>query len=275
MNVAKEYDSLVGQFMDFVMKANAKGIIVGLSGGIDSAVVATLAKNALGPHNVMSVYLPCCRRVNMDYSIEEKFDYNDARNLAKALEIDFRVLDLSATFATLCMGVNKCLSTAGENSFDAFGHISQLAQGNMAARLRMVSLYALKEDLNMLCAGTGNLSEIMLGYLTKYGDGGIDFEPLGAYYKTEVYEIASYLDIFSMSPNIMVKSPSARLWDGQTDEEDLGWSYDEIDRELESILRCGELCPPNYNEKLRNKLSKMIAKSEHKRNIPPVFKRLV
>lgn len=267
MNPERECNILTGQFIDLVNKAGADGVIVGLSGGIDSAVVAALAVRALGNARVYSVYMPCYPNPDVIYSPHENEDRRDAGLLAERLDISFDVLNLGATFQVLCTNINQ-------TTF--YSCTDRLAKGNMMARLRMTALYAMKESLNCLCVGTGNLTEIMLGYLTKYGDGGVDFEPIGAYYKTEVYELARHLEIDLLSPNIMNKAPSARLWDDQTDEGDLGYTYEEIDKCLRIILDGGGYATAKcvgIDKNLFNKIDKMIAASEHKRNIPPVFVR--
>jgi NAD+ synthase len=149
---------------------------------------------------------------------------------------------------------------------------NNLVIGNAMARFRMVLLYAYSNYLNYLVLGTSNKTEIMVGYITKYGDGGIDFEPCGDLYKTHIRILAEYLDI---PEEIRKKPPSAGLWDGQTDEGELGITFDDLDLILlalskdyseEQIVK--EL---KYESEMVKKVIKMIKTSEHKRNMPPIL----
>jgi len=184
--------------------ANAKGAVVGLSGGVDSSVVASLCVKAVGVENVVGVLMPC--ESNSD-------DFSHATDLALKLEIETFNMYLNKTY-------NMMLA------FLPF-FINDLAKGNIKARLRMTTLYAIANQLNYLVVGTGNKTELLLGYYTKYGDGGVDLEPLNDFYKTEVFEMARELGV---PEHIINKAPSAGLWEGQTDEEEIGCSYEMIDK---------------------------------------------
>jgi len=238
MNCEKEISFLTKAIKDFVTP-KAKGIIIGLSGGIDSSVVAALCVKALGVENVYGVMLPCS-------SISR--DQEDATTIAKWLDIKFSVCDLKDTLDALVC----CLD------FDDEKEISQMTIANAKARLRMTTLYAFAGQMGYLVAGTGNKSELMIGYLTKYGDGGIDFEPIGDYFKVEVWKLATALNV---PVEIIDKKPSAGLWDGQTDEDELGMTYHELDLMLMGY------------EKMTSRVEDMIRNSEHKRNTPPCFER--
>ena len=177
---------------DEVNNAHAKGIVLGLSGGIDSSVLAALGREALGRNGILGVIMPC-------YSIPE--DEADARLLAEALDVNFERVDLSGVFDALCAGVG--------------GNLDSLTMSNIKARLRMVTLYAFAQSRNLLVCGTSNRSEYETGYFTKYGDSGVDLMPLAGFLKRDIREMARLLNV---PERIITKAPSAGLYEGQTDE---------------------------------------------------------
>ena len=185
---------------DQVNRSGASGIILGLSGGIDSSVLAALGREALGKGGVLGVIMPC-------HSIDE--DESDARLLAQSIDVDFKRVDLTSVFDAL----NE---SAGEE-------FNSLVKSNMKARLRMVTLYALGQSRNLLVCGTSNKSEYETGYFTKYGDSGVDLMPLANFLKREIREMARVLNV---PDKIINKAPSAGLYEGQTDEGDMGFTYD-------------------------------------------------
>ena len=222
-----------------VKNAKANGVIYGLSGGIDSAVVAVLCKKIF-PKNSLALILPC-------HSIGE--DIKDAQELIKKFNINYQVVELSKiydSFSSLLSGKLK------KNVHD-----DNLARANIKPRLRMISLYYFANSLNYLVVGTSNKSEIMIGYSTKYGDSGADIFPLGNLLKSQVVELAKYLDV---TKRIIAKPPSAGLWKGQTDEEEMGITYAQLDEYLTS----GEL----NDKKVEESIQRKIQLSKHKRNTP-------
>lgn len=221
--------------------ADAKGLILGLSGGLDSAVVAALAKKAAGKNHLVLI-MPC-------YSV--KTAIADARLVAKKLRLKSRVVNLNPAFDILSRILPKS---------------NQLARANLKARLRMITLYYFANNLNYMVTGTGNKSELSVGYFTKYGDGGTDILPLGDLLKKEVYELGKVLKI---PKRIIEKSPSADLWAGQTDEDEMGITYQELDSILAAICRKRKI---KAGKSKLNKVKKMIKNSEHKRNTPEVCK---
>ena len=223
---------------DEISKANSSGIILGLSGGIDSSVLAAMAREALGREKVLGVIMPC-------HSISE--DEDDARLLAKELDINFIRVDLSKVFDALC----------GEINFE----LNSLVKSNMKARLRMTTLYAIGQSRNLLVCGTSNRSEYETGYFTKYGDSGADLLPLVSFLKREIREIAKILNV---PERIILKAPSAGLYEGQTDEKDMGFSYDVLDE----YLATGKI----NDDKARERIEAMHSRSEHKRKPIPIFK---
>ncbi|HAJ32432.1 MAG TPA: NAD(+) synthetase [Candidatus Atribacteria bacterium] len=225
---------------DKVTEAKAKGIVFGLSGGLDSAVVAVLSKRAF-PQNTLAMIIPC-------YSLDT--DINDALDIANKFNISYKIIDLSEIYDSF----TSLLLDAKEGK-----DIVKLAKANIKARLRMTTLYYLANKLNYLVVGTGNKSELMIGYFTKYGDGGADILPLGNLLKSQVRELAEYLGI---PKKIINKPPSAGLWEGQTDEKEIGVSYEKLDR----YLKTGKLNNRIIEEKIQNK----IIQSAHKRTTPAI-----
>jgi len=222
---------------DKVTEAKAKGIVFGLSGGLDSAVVAALSIRIF-PQNTLAIIIPC-------HSLEA--DINDALDFINKFNIPYKIIDLSKVYDSFIHLLND---KEKEGS-------SKLAEANIKPRLRMTTLYYLANKLNYLVVGTGNKSELMIGYFTKYGDGGADILPLGNLLKSQIRELAEYLGI---PKKIINKPPSAGLWEGQTDEEEIGISYDQLDK----YLKTGKLNNKIIEKKIRDK----ITKSAHKRTTP-------
>jgi len=209
-----------------------------MSGGLDSSVLAVLCYRAF-PQSMVGVLMPC-------YSCQE--DMDDAQALATKFSIPTKTVVLDSVFDALL----KALPTNEVNS-----NVSRLAEANLKPRLRMLTLYYFANRLKYMVAGSGNRSELSVGYFTKYGDGGVDILPLGNLVKGQVKELAGFLGI---PQQIIDKPPSAGLWEGQTDEGELGLSYEELDR----YLVTGEA-----SSELEGKIESMIAASSHKRLPPP------
>ena len=178
-----------------MVQAKAKGIVMGLSGGVDSCVVAALAKKAVGRNRLLALILPCGSHVS---------DLADATAMARKFKIKTETIDLTGVYSNLL----KILPSA-----------KGLAKNNLKPRLRMLVLYYFANKLNYLVCGTGNKSELMVGYFTKHGDGGVDILPIGGLLKKQVRALAEELGI---PGNIINKPPSAGLWHGQTDEGEMG-----------------------------------------------------
>ncbi len=223
-------------------ESGSKGIVLGLSGGIDSSVIAVLSQKAVGK-NLIGVIMPCNSNPN---DIEH----------AKLLVEKFRIKTETANLDPLYEKMLEMLPVTD----------NKIAKANLKARLRMSTLYYIANTHNYLVAGTGNKTEIMIGYFTKYGDGGIDMEPIGDLYKTEVTELAKGLGI---PDEIINKAPSAGLWEGQTDEDEMGITYEELDKILQAI-ESGDTS--GIEKQKLEKVKEMIRKSEHKRNVPLVCK---
>ncbi len=239
MNLEQLAEKLISWIRDKVLAAGCKGIVVGMSGGLDSSVLAVLCYRAF-PQSMFGVIMPC-------YTSQE--DVEHAQVVASKFFIPTKIVVLDTVFDTLL----KVLP--GDRVEPT---LSRLAKGNLKARLRMLTLYYFANQLKYIVAGSGNRSELSTGYFTKYGDGGVDILPLGNMVKGQVRDLAGFLGI---PQEIINKPPSAGLWQGQTDEGELGISY----KELDHYLITGKA-----SDELRGKIESMIAASNHKRLPPPV-----
>jgi NAD+ synthase len=202
-----------------VEEANVRGVVLGLSGGVDSATVAKLCALALGPKKVFCLLMPVR---------ENDMETKDANGFAKSLRVNCRLLNIQSIIESIStmLGIASISVPKSELQND------HVVLGNIMARVRMILLYAFANKNNCLVMGTSNKSELLVGYFTKFGDGGADFAPLGDLYKTQVYSLAKKLGI---PKKICRKVPIAGLWPGQTDESELGISYSELDRILYGI----------------------------------------
>lgn len=229
----KEFENRVSFIRQLLDDTGAKGIVFGNSGGKDSALVGILCKAACS--NTVGVIMPCTSKRNYE------LDAKDGRELADKFGIESRVIDLSPVKAAMCAELSKVTS------------LNQMADTNIAPRLRMTALYAVAASEGLLVAGTGNRSEEYVGYYTKWGDGASDFEPIIDLTATEVIEFLRYLE----APACIVdKAPSAGLYDGQTDEEDMGFKYAQLDEFL---------CTGKTDEQAMAIIERMHRASEHKR----------
>jgi NAD+ synthase len=234
--------------------AVARGFVVGLSGGLDSAVVARLCQMA-APGKVVGLLMPCH---------SDPHDEADARLVADHFDIPTLRIDLASAYdrllgdlGTAFMGLpldQAPLSPPGANDPRAKQPLA-----NVKPRLRMTTLYYVANTLNYIVAGTGNRSELTIGYFTKYGDGGADVLPLGMLLKSEVRTLARALEI---PAPIIEKTPSAGLWLGQTDEEDMGFTYGD----LEKYLTNG---PDAVSPALAMRIERLVRASDHKRALAP------
>ena len=239
MDVERITDRLVWWIREQVASAGGRGVVLGMSGGIDSSVVAVLCQRAF-PQDMLGVLMPC-------YSILE--DGEHARAVASRFSISTKEVVLDKVLDALL----EALPSNGVGS-----DLSPRVKANLKVRLRMLTLYYFANQLEYMVVGSSNWSELAIGYFTKYGDGGADILPLGNLVKGQVRELARFLDI---PPPIIDKPPSAGLWEGQTDEGELGFSYEELDRYLVAGQASSEL---------REKIEARVAASAHKRLPPPV-----
>ena len=239
MDAEKTAGRLTAWIKDKVGAAGAKGAVFGMSGGIDSSVIAALCMKAF-PKTSLGIIMPC-------HSADE--DRKHAEMVAKAFAVPTRVVPLDYI-------LDEYLKLLPD--FKADAGLKRLAQANAKARLRMVTLYYAANELNYLVAGSGNRSELTVGYFTKYGDSGVDILPLGNLVKQQVQELAQYLRV----PQVIIdKPPSAGLWPGQTDEGEMGFTYEALDNYILTGKAPSEL---------KKRIDAMNARSEHKRMAPPV-----
>ncbi len=241
MNDPREVvDLIVGWLKQQLTEAKAKGLVFGLSGGLDSSVVAVLSKKATD--NALALLMPC-------YGIAQDVDFS--LKIARKFSIETKSVDLTTTFNIISEGLPKG---------------SQLSYANIKPRLRMIVLYYYANFNNYLVVGTSNKTEIALGYFTKYGDGASDIVPLGDLYKYEVVALARELDI---PEEIIKRTPSAGLWPGQTDEGEIGLTYSVIDETLLALER-GET--DGLEPAVVEKIQQMIDTTKHKREPPKICK---
>jgi NAD+ synthase len=244
--------STIHQFLRaHALSEGATGVVVGMSGGVDSALTVRLARDALGPERVLGVLLPDARFPPALRTETEEY--------ARFLGVETRTVPIDR--------VERAYRELLPEIQD------RVTIGNTSARVRMTIDYALARERGRLVAGTGNKSELLLGYFTKYGDGGSDLLPIGDLYKTEVWELATALEL---PATIRERPPTAGLWEGQTDEGELGLPYSQIDQILygleqlrteEEIAEATELPPERVHE-----VTERVARSRHKRRSAPVAK---
>ncbi len=245
MNRREHIEKTVQWLRDKVEEANCKGLVVGVSGGIDSAVVCNLIKRAY-PSNSIGVI--------MSINSNPK-DREDALKVIKGCEIDY--IDLDLTEPQLEIKDMALNALKEKNLFNENGE--RAADSNLRARIRMSTLYTVANNLGYLVVGTDNAAEVHTGYFTKYGDGGVDLIPLANLTKYEVYEWAKELGVHE---DVINKAPSAGLWEGQTDENEMGTTYDMIDKVVQG--KRDEV--PQKDLDIIDRLHRI---SEHKRNMPP------
>ena len=239
MNAGQVADSIVTWIGERTREAGAKGVVLGLSGGVDSAVVLALSRRAVG-ENVLALIMPC-KSVGGDAL--------HAAQAAQAFGVRTATVELDRPYEEL-------LALLPEGT--------SMARANLKPRLRMTTLYYYANSLNYLVAGTGNRSELSVGYFTKYGDGGVDILPIGGLLKTQVRQLAVEL---AVPQAIISRAPSAGLLPGQTDEGELGVTYDVLDAAIEAIDRGEE---PDAPEDVVDRIRALMRAAGHKGSLPPV-----
>lgn len=248
------YQTIRNKFVSFIQRkvqeAGANGAVIGLSGGIDSSLTACLTVEALGADKVLGLLLP-------EKGITPGQDIEDAMEVVRLLGIEHKTIDISKI-------LNSFSSTIPD-----FDKNNLLAGGNLKARTRMCILYYHANLMRRMVVGTGNKTELLLGYFTKYGDGGVDIEPIGGLYKTEVRALSRHMGV---PARIIEKTPTAGLWPGQTDEGELGVTYDTADKilamlvdEKKDILEVKKKFPASQVDRL----VALMNANKHKKLAPP------
>ena len=236
-----EFEGRVAFIQELLQSSGAQGIVFGNSGGKDSALVGILCKAACA--NTVGIIMPCASKRN--YGL----DADDGRELAEKFDIETRLVDLSPVREAEVKELEKVTA------------LTDMALSNIAPRLRMTTLYAIAAAENRLVAGTGNRSEAYMGYYTKWGDGAHDFNPISDLTATEVFAFLEYLEA---PRSIIDKAPSAGLFDGQTDEEEMGVTYKAIDE----YLTTGKA-----SDRDKAIIERYHSRSEHKRQPIAAYKK--
>ena len=235
--------SSTNEILKFLRKSTAgKNMVVGISGGIDSSVVLMLCR-LLDKDRVIPVFMPDCNT--------PADDYRDIAKLSSKTGLEVTTINIDP--------VIRMLSDVGRIS-------DRKILGNVKSRTRMIILYSVSNSRNGMVIGTTNRTEYLTGYFTKFGDGGCDLEPISHLYKNEIRKLAAYLGV---PQEIIQKKPSAGLWEGQTDEDELGISYDELDSILVKLFDQG--MPPETD--LEKRFVELYESTNHKRNMPPSIER--
>ncbi|MBI5021973.1 MAG: NAD+ synthase [Ignavibacteriales bacterium] len=236
--------------IDFICKETEKAgfrkAVIGLSGGVDSALVTFLAAEALGKANVLAVMMP--------YKTSSSESLTDAKLIVEMLGIRSEIVEITPMVDAYLM---------------KHGDISPLRKGNIMARQRMIALYDISARENAIVIGTSNKTEILLGYGTLFGDTACGINPIGELYKTDVWRLA---DEVGVPKKIIEKHPTADLWEGQTDEQELGFEYRQVDKLLRAMVdenkNDQELLALGFEKEFIAKVQKLILKNEFKRRTP-------
>ncbi|WP_335979015.1 NAD+ synthase [Fusobacterium polymorphum] len=250
LNLKEVHNELVEFLRESFKKAGFSKAVLGLSGGIDSALVAYLLRDALGKENVFAIMMP--------YKSSNPDSLNHAKLVVEDLGINSKTIEIT-----------DMIDAYFKNEKEA----TSLRMGNKMARERMSILFDYSSKENALVVGTSNKTEIYLGYSTQFGDSACALNPIGDLYKTNIWDLSRYLKI----PNELIeKKPSADLWEGQTDEQEMGLTYKEADqvlyRMLEENKKVEEVLAEGFNKDLVDNIVRRMNRSEYKRRMPLIAK---
>ena len=215
VKVSREISSFIENSL---IESKTQGLVMGLSGGLDSSVTVKLCTEVVNTHKILGLIMPS--------HSTNKEDINDAVSLADSLGIQYKTIHIDPLIQLI---IGACTSFPDDEKY-------KMANANLEARIRMLILYFHANSMNRLVVGTDNRSELLVGYFTKYGDGGVDILPIGALYKTDVRMLAKHLKI---PEKIINKDPTAGLWPGQTDEDEMGIKYSLLDQILYLLTEKG------------------------------------
>ncbi|MFP4217539.1 MAG: NAD+ synthase [Salinarchaeum sp.] len=248
--LAERTDRITTFIDDMVERAGADGVVLGLSGGIDSTTVAYAAVEALGPDAVLGLSMPS--------TVTDERNITDAERIGEELDIRIEEIEIEPI-------VDAFLNAYPDAADD------RMATGNLQVRIRAVLNYLLANAEDRLVLGTGNRSEAMTGYYTKYGDGAVDCHPLGNLYKCQVRQLARSLGV---PEDLVTKTPSAEMWSGQSDEEELGLTYDTLDAILAThidgpLSKSATAATLDIAPGTIEHVEDLVTASEHKRHMPP------
>lgn len=250
LNLPLAKDILVNFIKEETEKIGMKSIVIGLSGGIDSALSAALAAIALGGENVHAFALP--------YKSSSQASFDDAQLVADKFKINFSTIDITPY---------------AEGYINSFDDMDKLRMGNVMARMRMVTLFDMSAKHRGIVLGTSNKTELLLGYGTWYGDMASAINPIGDLYKAQVWELSRYLEI---PEKVIVKEPTADLWEDQTDEQELGFSYEDVDKLMYAMIderrSRSELVAMGFDEDFIEKVADRIRRNQFKRQLPVIAK---
>ena len=248
INTDLTHQTLVDFIRSELTRAGFSRAVVGVSGGVDSALTCFLAAEALGPENVLAIFMP--------YETTSTDSREHAALVIEATGARQQTVDITPMVTSL---------------FDRFPKADNIRRGNVMARMRMIVLYDQSAAFNGLVIGTGNKTESLLGYTTLYGDSACAINPLGDLYKTQILQLARAVGV---PESIVSKPPSADLWNGQTDEDELGFTYDEVDRLLMLLVdqdRSAQACiDTGFDEKFVQNVVERIQRNQFKRVLPPI-----
>lgn len=269
MSMNKEVFKIVQFLKDTLRRSGQKGFALGMSGGIDSAVCAALAKRAIDELATLQDHP--FEETRGDYKLDLIIlpmgniadDANTAKEIAAHLDVDIRTVELGDTLSAFLAALHP--------TQDGHTQPDPKVIGNLKARMRMSAIYYAANEKGLLVLGTDNLAETYTGYFTKHGDGAADVFPLSDFTKREVYEIGRFL---GLPESVLSRQPSAGLWEGQTDESEMGVPYNFIDNVLEDLGAANALTytREQYNE-YHKRLNKLHSSTQHKRDAPHIYKR--
>ena len=250
INTALARRMLTGFIADQISKAGLRGAVLGLSGGIDSALSAYLSAEALGPENVLAVRMP--------YKTSSAASLSDADLVIEALGIKAITVPISGMADAL---------------IEQFPDMTPLRKGNIMARMRMIVLYDQSAEHGLLPMGTSNKTEFLLGYSTIYGDSGVALHPIADLYKYQVRQLSRALGV---PQPVIDKAPSADLWEGQTDEGELGFTYDQVDQVLYLLVderyTVDQVIAEGFDAEFVKKVWRRVKANHYKRTMPNVAK---